>query len=149
MKFRALPITDLTDATLDFEQLQVHGIADDTALGGVLSGKLPKPLFNGLTALKAMGFTTGVFQTGTGTVSVAGTNDWTLSGLATGQATITFPTRASIPAVLATVVTVAGTNAWVEAVNLGTSSVGVVSLNGASAPPTTINAFVSFAVIGF
>lgn len=54
MRFKAKPVNDLTDVTLDLEQLEQQGIFNDTALGGALAGKLPNPTLATGTVLQLL-----------------------------------------------------------------------------------------------
>ena len=121
-------------------------------LGGDLSGTLPNPevvtALNGrhlatVSAGSAVTLTWGVFTTGSGVIDSAGSGDWSLSGLSTGLATITYPTRSATPAVLLSI----GSAANLAAVcSPGASSAAVTTF----VTSTLVNqdSIVSFLVFG-
>lgn len=136
MKFKSLPITSLEDATVDFEQLGTLDILNKTSKNFLQLAGVPA----------TVKLSWGVFATGTGSVANAGSGDWSLSGLGVGSATINYPARAVIPAVLLTVYTAAGFNGYAEAVTVSTTQAVIGTINQVG--PAGINAAVGFAVIG-
>ena len=92
--------------------------------------------------------TWGLFTTGTGSISNAGSKDWTVGSLSTGQATVTFPARSPNPAVYATVDidSFSGAPGYAAASQIAAGT-AVVSTYLSSSDALS-NALVSFMVLG-
>jgi hypothetical protein len=144
----AVPGSSLLLANLLVPAAASNIITADIANKAIVVGLLAGSNFLRVPAATPALLTWGIFTTGSGTINYAGSNDWTLSGLSTGVATVNFPTRSGNPVVIASIDTTGSINGYAEVASIGPSSAQIGTVNGATAPPVVTNAICSFVVIG-